>query len=667
MDGVESVSGPTINPMQPGTLLADRYELVSHIARGGMADVWEATDRLLGRQVAVKVLHPQFATDETFVTRFRREASSAANLSHPNIVSIFDWGEEGSTYFIVMELVTGKTLRDIIREDTGILPRRAAEIAAEVSAALAVAHRAGLVHRDLKPANILLATDGTAKVTDFGIAVAWNDSQQLTRTGAVIGTATYFSPEQAQGQQIDERSDLYSLGVVLYEMLTGVPPFTGDSPVSVAYQHVSEPAQLPSMGNPDIPPDLETVVIKAMDKLPDHRYQTALEMREDLLLYIQGGRPVSASAVSPQDATVLLSEMPAPTVPPEETYRQVAASGPAANRPFMVTAGILVLTLVSLVYLLSRVIIGGTETTAEPVLVPDVVGMSETAASDTIQELDLKFRPVRTTHPTVEAGFVISTNPAADAEVDSGSFVEVVISSGLETAQVPVLIGIDQVDAAERLTERGLVLGVVTMQTDPEVPAGEVIAQDPESGVTVDGGSSVSIVISAGPEMYVLEDLNGRTLREVQIELEDAGFIVEVEEVFDEELVEGTILSSIPGPGEIETGGTILLIVSIGPETVAIPSLIGRTIEDAQRVAAEFGFTIVISDSTIENADLAGKIIEQSPDAGDLQVPGAEIVVVLAVAPATTTTTSTTTTTTSSTTTTTTTPTTTTTTTVPEG
>ena len=222
--------------------LTERYHLASHLARGGMADVYLGQDTLLGRKVAIKVLHAQFSNDEAFVKRFRREAQAAANLANPNIVGVYDWGQAGNTYFIVMELVDGRSLRDVLRSEGALLPRRAAEIGAEVASALAAAHRAGLVHRDVKPGNILLATDGTVKVTDFGIARAWDDSQELTKTGAVIGTATYFSPEQAQGTPADERSDVYSLGVVMYEMLAGRPPFQGDSPVAVAYQHVSSSA-----------------------------------------------------------------------------------------------------------------------------------------------------------------------------------------------------------------------------------------------------------------------------------------------------------------------------------------------------------------------------------------------------------------------------------------
>lgn len=616
-----------------------------------MADVWEATDTLLGRRVAIKVLHAQFATDDSFIARFRREAQSAANLSHPNIVSIFDWGEEGSLYFIVMELVEGKTLRDVIHDGTGLMPRRAAEIAAEVSAALAVAHRAGLVHRDLKPANILLTPDGTAKVTDFGIALAWNDSQQLTRTGAVIGTATYFSPEQAQGQQLDERSDLYSLGVVLYEMLTGVPPFTGDSPVSVAYQHVSEPAQLPSVGNPHLPPDLETIVVKAMDKMPEARYQTALEMREDLLLYIQGARPTSAQAVSASAPTQVLMEMPAPTVPPEETYRQVASS-PTSNRPFVATSVILLLSLIALMFVLFRVI-GGTGGSADATLVkvPSLVGLTEATAISLLQSADLNWTVVRTTDPLVAVGTVIESDPIAGMEVETQSFVKIVISNGQEQAQVPILIGISQEDAEARLKERGLVLGFVTNQADPDVPLGQVISQNPAAGEPVAVGSSVDLVVSGGPELFTLPDLKGRSYREVKIELEGFGFVVESEDAFDDTIAEGLVISSIPVPGEIKTGSTILLIVSIGPETKAIPSLIGRTVDDARRIASDLGFELVVSEETRENADLAGKIVEQTPDAGVMYPKGTKITVILAVAPATTTTTSTTTTTTTTTTT----------------
>jgi len=260
-----------------------------------MADVFEAEDTLLNRSVAVKLLHANFASDDAFVARFRREAQAAANLSHPNIVAIYDWGQDEGTYFMVMELIRGRTLREIIKSEGPLLARRSAEIAAESAAALSIAHQHGVFHRDVKPGNIMITEDGSVKVTDFGIARALDDSEELTRTGAVIGTATYFSPEQAQGLPADERSDMYSLGIVLYELLTGKPPFTGESPVAVAYQHVSELAPSPDSVNPDVPREIAAIAEHAIRKKPEDRYQTAEDFRADLLRYLGGNENIDDS------------------------------------------------------------------------------------------------------------------------------------------------------------------------------------------------------------------------------------------------------------------------------------------------------------------------------------------------------------------------------------
>ncbi|MGH8873823.1 MAG: Stk1 family PASTA domain-containing Ser/Thr kinase, partial [Acidimicrobiia bacterium] len=369
--------------MESTRTLTDRYELTAHLARGGMADVYQGRDTLLGRRVAVKMLHSQFSADEAFVKRFRREAQAAANLSHPNIVGIYDWGEADGTYFIVMELVNGRSLRDVLRSEGALLPRRSVEIAAEVAAALAVAHRGGLVHRDIKPGNILLAPDGTVKVTDFGIARAWDDSQELTRTGAVIGTATYFSPEQAQGTPADERSDLYSLGVVIYEMLTGHPPFQGDSPVSVAFQHVSAEPTAPSGDNPDVTPALDQIVLRAMHKGPGSRYQTAEELRTDLLRFLQGAAPLSVPVNEAPTQLLDARSVPPPTVPPDETYRRVAEK-PSSQLPFILTTFGLLLLLGLGVFLLFRML-GGGESGPDLVEVPIVAGKTESEATAELQ------------------------------------------------------------------------------------------------------------------------------------------------------------------------------------------------------------------------------------------------------------------------------------------
>src|SRR5689334_10654026 len=267
-----------------GRVFSNRYEIQRELAQGGMAEVYLGHDRLLDRPVALKALFPEYAREPSFVERFRREAQAAANLNHPNIVAIYDWGQETGTYFIVMEYVEGRSLRDVIRTDGPIDPAQAAEITAEIASALAFAHRGGVVHRDVKPGNVLITQTGNVKVTDFGIARA-GTSDGLTQTGSVMGTATYFSPEQAQGLPVDGRSDVYSLGVVLYEMITGVAPFTGDSPVAVAYKHVREDPVAPSQRNPDVPPDLERIILTALAKDPNNRYQTAEEMRADLLRF----------------------------------------------------------------------------------------------------------------------------------------------------------------------------------------------------------------------------------------------------------------------------------------------------------------------------------------------------------------------------------------------
>src|SRR5437868_2351705 len=286
-----------------GRVFSSRYEIEREIARGGMAEVYLARDQSLNRPVALKALFPEFAREPSFVERFRREAQAAANLNHPNVVSIYDWGQEEGTYFIVMEYVEGRSLRDLIRSEAPLEPNQAAEITAETASALAFAHRNGVVHRDVKPGNVLLTRFGNVKVTDFGIARA-GTSDGLTQTGSVMGTATYFSPEQAQGLPVDGRSDVYSLGVVLYEMVTGVAPFTGDSPVAVAYKHVREDAVAPSQRNPDVPPDLERIILTALAKDPNNRYQTAEDMRADLLRF-RRGRPLAASPV-----TAMVAEVP---------------------------------------------------------------------------------------------------------------------------------------------------------------------------------------------------------------------------------------------------------------------------------------------------------------------------------------------------------------------
>src|ERR1700741_789894 len=373
-----------------GRVFSDRYEIQREIAQGGMAEVFLGHDRLLDRPVAVKALFPEYAREPSFVERFRREAQAAANLNDQNIVGIYDWGQESGTYFIVMESVEGRSLRDLIRSEGPLDATQAAEITAEIASALAFAHRSGVVHRDVKPGNVLLPRSGTVKVTDFGIARA-GTADGLTQTGSVMGTATYFSPEQAQGMPVDGRSDVYSLGVVLYEMVTGVVPFTGDSPVAVAYKHVREEPVAPSQRNPEVPADLEQIIMTALAKDPDHRYQTADDMRADLLRF-RRGRPLAAAPVTAlvaeatgagaatAAATMATPRVGAPPPPDKDTSRRRA----------LVTALTVLVLVIIVALILGFSMRAGDDDGGGPVIVPDVVGKNVDDARAPLEDAGLE-------------------------------------------------------------------------------------------------------------------------------------------------------------------------------------------------------------------------------------------------------------------------------------
>ncbi len=644
--------------MQQKRALAGRYELIAHIARGGMADVFEANDRMLDRRVAVKILHQQFSGDETFVARFRKEAQAAANLSHPNIVSIYDWGEDQGTYFIVMELIKGRSLRDVLKSEHALLPRRAAEIAAEVASALEVAHRNRVIHRDNKPGNILLSGDGTVKVTDFGIARAWDDSQELTKTGSVIGTATYFSPEQAKGELADERSDIYSLGVVLYEMLVGRPPFTGETSVSVAYQHVSADVPPPSQLNGDVPVELERVVMRALEKDPTARHQSAEEIRRELLLFLQGAIPVVAPVTPPPPPPPVATEdsptrvlrqpeIPPPTVPPDETYRRVTAEERQPSQlPFIVTSIALVAGLLFGIYVLLTSLSGSSTTTTVPqgvstVVVPGVDGLSEAEARRQLQDLGFRVTPIAEASDTVAAGLVIRTEPAAGESVAEDSFITTYISAGPTPEIVPTVEGSTQQRAVELLDGQGFAIEILTAK-DNDVEAGLVIRQTPPGGSEAAPGATVQIVVSEGPESITLENLTGRSARDVAFILGNLGLVAQFEEESSLDIDEGFIVRTEPAAGEVvRPGDTVIVYESTGPAIVAVPDFFGMTETEAQEAAAELGMEIRVAASPVPVSDinLDGRVATQSPDAGVEVTQGATITVTLGdyVEPTTTT------------------------------
>ncbi len=588
-----------------------------------MADVWVGHDRLLDRRVAIKILHPEFAANESFVERFRREAQSAANLNHVNIVDIYDWGRDQGIYYMVMELIQGQNLRELLRAEGALEPRRVAEIAAAVAAALGAAHDRSLVHRDIKPANVLLTPDGGVKVTDFGIARAWDDSDQLTRTGAVIGTATYFSPEQAQGLTADGRSDLYALGVVMYELLTGVPPFVGESPVSVAYQHVREFAPPPSDLNPNIPPVLDAIVMHCLEKDPRRRYQTAGSLVSDLNRFLAGQVP---AGMPPSEApTRLMAAAGAPPLPPSAvtgTSRQAAY--PEPGRPDRSTLIIGILAAVALLglglVLLFRLLLPGDGASA--ITIPDLRGYTRADAAAELEGLGLTVGDdVAVPDAELAAGMVAGTNPAAGQEVDDGSTVQLLISSGAVNATVPSLVGETEAQARDLLARAGLAVAV-TYEPSDVIAQGMVISQDLDPNVVVPAGTVVNLVVSAGTNALTVPDVVNHPESDAMLKLAEAGFTLSqvlIERKPSADVIEGYVIETDPAAGTtLPADGVVKVVISEGAVPTVVPRVIGQTPESARADLEDLGFVVIFGDPVdLEFGDPNnGKVAEQDPEAG---------------------------------------------------
>ncbi len=507
------------------TLLGGRYLVESELGRGGMATVFKGTDTVLGRPVAVKVLSPQYSGDANFVTRFRREAQAAARLNHPNLVSVYDTGTDDGVHFIVMEYVEAKTLADYLAGGGRIMPERSIEIAEAVCVALSVAHAHGIIHRDIKPANVMITSKGDVKVTDFGIARVISGADTLAQTAAVLGTASYLSPEQAQSQPVDERSDIYSLGVALYEMVTGRPPFSGDSPVMVASKHVLEQPTPPSKVNADVSPELEAVIMKAMAKNPDNRYQDADEMRADLER-ARLGQGVQATPLLPESAR---TQRIAPAGPPTAVLPPVAP-GDGGRRRWWIPALIILLILAVLgggLYLLASSLLS---TNTDSVKVPDVVGFTEEAATRTLREAGFEVTTeFRVTTDQAKIGEVIEQSPDPDSFLQEGETVTITVGKRPAQVEVPNLSGLTQEQAVTALEEAHLTLGTPTTQPSEE-PEGTVVSQNPLPGEMVDKNSTVDIVLSEGPSEVTVPDVVCESLGKAESELEKAGFQVTISE-----------------------------------------------------------------------------------------------------------------------------------------
>jgi len=579
-----------------------RYRVIEKIGSGGMADVYKAVDEVLGRTVAVKVMHERYAADPGFVARFRQEAQSAANLSHPNIVNIYDWGQDDSTYYIVMEYVHGTDLKALVRDKGPIASEKAAEYGAQVAAALSVAHGYDIIHRDIKPHNIVLTPDGAIKVMDFGIARAVNTN--MTQTGSVLGTAHYVSPEQAQGRPLGPSSDLYSLGVVLYELTTGRVPFEGDAPVAVALKQVNDEPVPPRQVNPQIPPSMEAVIMRAMQKNPLDRYASAEEMRRDLMR-VASGRMVES--VTPDDTTVM------PAVESDERLRSARVRPVPQRRkvwPWFALVAVLLVIAGIVAWQL-----GLFEPTEPPVVVPELTGLTLQQAEEALAAVQLGVGQVEERFSEEESGTVIAQAPEPGREVQPEATVDLVLSMGEELFEVPDLSGMTENDAIRALRDAGFELDTIEREYNAAVPEGQVISTSPAVGGSFPSGTPVTIVVSRGTELKRVPSVVGKTQAEADSTLKGEGFAVKVTEEFSDTVAQGTVIRQSPEAGvSLEVGSEVTIVVSKGVESIEVPGVIDMTEDEAISTLEDAGFDVLVN---YQESPDDGIVLYQDP------VPGA--------------------------------------------
>ena len=506
-------------------VFGDRYEVEAPLGTGGMAEVWRGHDRVLNRTVAIKTLLPQFARDASFVDRFRREAQAAARLNHHGIVSVYDSGTDGDTPYIVMQYIEGRTLADFLGSGKTLPPKQATTIGKEIAEALGAAHAEGVIHRDIKPANVMITREGKVLVMDFGIARLISGPETAPQTSAVLGTASYLSPEQAQGQPVDARSDIYALGVVLYEMLTGRPPFTGDSPMAIAYKQVNATPPAPSSVNADVPPELDAVVMRALSKNPANRYQTGQEFADDLERVRTGGK-VMATPLLPAggEATQVISRpQPTSVLPPQEQE-------PGSPRKTWVVAllAILVMALLAAGAYLAVTMLtddGG----GELVAVPNLIGRTESDAQQALEDAGLVVGETKVRRTDrVPPGQVVDQDPDPGRQLQEGEAVDIWVSEAPRLFPVPFLIGKSVDDAEAELTAANLTLGDVTERNDQTIPEGQIISQDPAPGDEVPRDTPVNIVVSAGPSVVIVPDVTCRSYASAKAQLDGLGLVAEL-------------------------------------------------------------------------------------------------------------------------------------------
>jgi eukaryotic-like serine/threonine-protein kinase len=603
--------------------LSDRYELGEILGFGGMSEVHLARDTRLHRDVAIKVLRADLARDPSFYLRFRREAQNAAALNHPAIVAVYDTGEAetptGPLPYIVMEYVEGVTLRDIVHNDGPMESKRAIEVIADACQALNFSHQHGIIHRDVKPANIMISKTGAVKVMDFGIARALADASSVTQTAAVIGTAQYLSPEQARGEKVDARSDVYSLGCVLYEILTGEPPFVGDSPVAVAYQHVREDPVPPSQRHAEISPALDAVVLKSLAKNPDNRYQTAAEMRADLVRVHSGEQPDAPKVFTDAERSSWLAAAPAhertepidPMPRPQPAYADRERRG-SVGRWLIAVAALAVLTVVVTV----AINMLGNNTRA--VQVPDVRGQASADAIAELQNRGFKIRTQQRPDSTVPPDHVINTEPGAQTSVEAGDEVTLNVSTGPEQREVPDVRNLSYTEAAQRLTAAGFER--FKQSVSPSTPELEdkVIGTSPPANQTSAITNEITIIVGSGPDSRPVPDVKGQTEPPARQILTAAGFTNVVPVQVDSTESCGQVIGTLPTPGQEAAVDTPIQLQLSGCNQFVMPDLRGMFWTDAEPRLRALGWTgFLDKGADVPNSgQRTNAVVNQSPTAG---------------------------------------------------
>jgi eukaryotic-like serine/threonine-protein kinase len=625
-----------------GTVFDGRYRIIRKLGAGGMADVYLAEDQELGRHVAIKILNDRHAADDSFIERFRREAKNAAGLSHPNIVSIYDRGEAEGTYYIAMEYLDGRSLKELIVGRGPAPVKTAIDYARQILAAVGFAHKHGIVHRDIKPHNVLVGAEGRLKVTDFGIARS--GASQMTEVGSIIGTAQYLSPEQARGAQVDQTSDLYSVGVVLYEMLTGQVPFTGDTPLEIAMKHLSEVPRPPSELRPEVPHDLDSVVLRALAKDPGERYQSADEVDADLARVLEGlpvdpdtetaatavlaGSGVMAAAPTSvlTRPTAVAPARPAPPgrTPPAGYY---GYEGPPRRRrpvwPWVLS--ILLLLAAGAAAWFAYTKIQDQLNENKPVVVPQVAGIKESLAVNKIRDAGLVPQVGREFSDSVEKGTVINQSPDAGEKLQRQGTVEISVSRGKETVTVPSVIGKSRDDAISTLINAGLDPKAFAVASSR--PVDTVTGQDPPSGKVVEKGSRVRINYSSGPAEVDVPSVIGLPFDQASAALQNDGFAVARRDV-DSDRPKGEVVDQSPSD-RAQKGATITLSVSKGPKLSTVPDVTSQDEASARTSLESAGFVVQVQQQDVNDPGLEGIVLSQRPTANTQAKQGSTVTIVV--------------------------------------